>query len=353
MTTPQNINELIARMKSQISEKTAQTISNDAPVTEGGAKPVKEEDKKSDPEVTEDNPSGAFEVNPSKESKPEQETGAAAIGKPGYTEEPSTKETTSDNAMTKTKPGEGSSVAKQAEELLALVRDGIEEPKKAEPKKDEPKVNEDKKVNETKKAEGPDFELTTDVLAKVAAVMLADEEGAEFVQNQLVKNAGAEAATEVVEFLNDQFSKARELQEKQEKLAQMGGDIADASIEQAIAQLPPEELAALEAQGAGAGLPAGVPGPVEGAEIPEDITIEDVAEVLSELVQEGTIDEATAEAALAEVIAAAESGGAPVEPAPVEGTPVENVPGGEPSLEAPATDPKLAASEENKPVKKN
>jgi len=78
---------------------------------------------------------------------------------------------------------------------------------------------------------GPHLELTTDVLAKVAALLLSTEEGAMFVEGQLAKAAGAEAAEETLAFLAEQSELA-------EKAAAYDAGVADADalIKQSIYQ---------------------------------------------------------------------------------------------------------------------
>ena len=77
--------------------------------------------------------------------------------------------------------------------------------------------------------QGPHMELTTDVLAKVAALILSSEEGADFVEAELAKAAGAEAAQETLRFLAEQSELA-------EKTAAYDAGAADAEslIQQAV-----------------------------------------------------------------------------------------------------------------------
>ena len=59
-------------------------------------------------------------------------------------------------------------------------------------------------ASEAKKAGALDMELTQDVLAKIAAVMLATEEGTQLAEATLAKAAGAEAAEKTLAFLRAQ-----------------------------------------------------------------------------------------------------------------------------------------------------
>jgi hypothetical protein len=82
-----------------------------------------------------------------------------------------------------------------------------------------------------KQAAGPNLELTTDVLAKIAAHILSTSEGAEYVEGFLAKEAGAEQCREILSFLADQS----ELAEKQAAYDAGQADAA-ALYEQAVYQ---------------------------------------------------------------------------------------------------------------------
>jgi len=82
-----------------------------------------------------------------------------------------------------------------------------------------------------KQAEGLNLELTTDVLAKIAAHILSTTEGAEYVEGVLAKEAGATECREILSFLADQS----EIAEKQAAFDAGSAD-AEALHEQAIYQ---------------------------------------------------------------------------------------------------------------------
>ena len=65
------------------------------------------------------------------------------------------------------------------------------------------------KAAASKSAGALDMELTSDVLAKIAAVMLATEEGTKLAESLLAKAAGAEAAEKTLNFLRDQSELAQ------------------------------------------------------------------------------------------------------------------------------------------------
>jgi len=109
-----------------------------------------------------------------------------------------------------------------------------------------PKVDIKPAAVEAKKAsDGPMLELTTDVLAKIASMVLSTDEGAEYVEGFMAKQAGAEAATETLNFL----AKQAELAEKQAAYEQGQAD-AEALINQAIyaAGVESQKTAAVKAQ---------------------------------------------------------------------------------------------------------
>jgi hypothetical protein len=184
-----------------------------------------------------------------------------------------------------------------------------------------------------KQASGPQLELTTDVLAKIAAVVLSSEEGAKFVEGELAKAAGAQAAQETLAFLAEQS----ELAEKQAAYAQGEAD-AEALIQQVlvesgrqeglkqaaaaeknavyaqlgekIAQAGIEELMAAGQGAAGPGAdvapaemgadPAAAAGAMGGGEAggEQEITPEDLQAALEALVNEGTIQPEEAQAVM-------------------------------------------------------
>lgn len=95
------------------------------------------------------------------------------------------------------------------------------------------------KAAASKSAGALDMELTSDVLAKIAAVMLATEEGTKLAESLLSKAAGAEAAEKTLNFLRDQSDLAQKQAEFEagqrdaialiRKQAEEGEDVVDAA----------------------------------------------------------------------------------------------------------------------------
>lgn len=174
---------------------------------------------------------------------------------------------------------------------------------------------------EAKMAQGPNMELTTDVLAKIAAAILSQEEGAVFVEQMLAKQAGAEAAQEVMNFLAAQSEAA----EKQAAYAAGQAD-ADALIKQAIyakgkadAQAQAknanfEKLGQEVADASMADLTAAQGAGMGGEGGDEEITMEDLAAALEALVSEGTLQPEEAQQ-IVEYIVSQEGGGGEAAPA--------------------------------------
>ena len=195
---------------------------------------------------------------------------------------------------------------------------------------------------EAKQADGPQMELTSDVLSKIAAMVLSTEEGAEFVEGVLAKAAGAEAAQETLMFLAQQSELAEKqaayeagardaealiqqaiyaqgvaagqkqasAQGEQDFFAKLGQQAADASIESLMSQGQGAGSAAGGAGGdlaAGGGLPTGGEGGEGGGE--QGISPEELMQGLEQLVQEGTLKPEEAQAVM-EYIQQAEGGGA-------------------------------------------
>lgn len=198
-----------------------------------------------------------------------------------------------------------------------------------------------------KKSSGPlDMVLTTDVMAKVAAIALSTDEGVKAIEDILLKQAGAEAANKVFEFLAQQSDMAQKQAEYDQGVAdaaalidlqiyeagvkagsagnadadadmffKLGQAAADASLEGA-GSVPGGE----EAAGA-MGAPAeGVEGaPAEGGG--EELSIEDIAQALQSLVEDGTLQPEEAEEVIQALMGEGGEGGAEAgaEGAPAEG----------------------------------
>jgi hypothetical protein len=202
---------------------------------------------------------------------------------------------------------------KLAEEMLISIReyqqklksavDKSAENKTAETKTAENKT-EDKKpgitaevTTDDKSASGLNMELTTDVLAKIAACILSTKEGEEYTEAVLNKAAGAEAAQEMFDFLRQQSG----LADKQAEAAYSQGS-ADA------------EALVKQAQAAMAGAPAAMPVDPAAAGAPQgEATEEDIVAALQELVASGQMDEQTA-AQIMEQLAGGQQAQQPVDP---------------------------------------
>ena len=222
-----------------------------------------------------------------------------------------------------------------------------------------------------KKSAGLNMELTSDVLAKTAAMLLSTDEGVKAVDAMLRKQAGAEAAQVVFDFLGEQAALAekqaafeqgaadaqaeidRQIYEAGVKAGsaqrglfhKLGQAAADASLEgagtvpggaEAAGSMGDAAMAPEGADGAG-----GEPG-AEGGQ--EDVTLEDIAEALQALVADGTLQPDEAEQVLQKLLGE-EGGGEPGAEggAGAEGAgappPVSEAPGA-----APADDTKVASA---------
>ena len=134
-----------------------------------------------------------------------------------------------------------------------------------------------------KKAGALDMELTQDVLAKIAAVMLATEEGTKLAESTLAKAAGAEAAEKTISFLRTQ----NELAQKQAEY--------EAGRRDALALVQKMAQESQDAVGEG--------------------DVEAIANELDAMVQAGEITEDEADQVVIELAQALQGGAAPVEEA--------------------------------------
>ena len=135
-----------------------------------------------------------------------------------------------------------------------------------------------------KKAGALDMELTQDVLAKIAAVMLATEEGTKLAESTLAKAAGAEAAEKTISFLRTQ----NELAQKQAEY--------EAGRRDALALVQKMAQESQDAVGEG--------------------DVEAIANELDAMVQAGEITEDEADQVVIELAQALQGGAAPTEEAP-------------------------------------
>jgi len=166
--------------------------------------------------------------------------------------------------------------------------------------------------------------ITVDMgmLAKIAAITLADEEGQFAVQQALTKRAGAEFAKEVIELLEKQAAE-EQAQYEFEKGAQdaesMIGDLQEAQGAQdaeaalgdaAEAQGAADAEAAL-AGGEGGDVGGGELSPEEAASALDEFSADEIVEAVQDLASEGTIDQETAAAITQAVSEGAQDEGAP------------------------------------------
>ena len=229
---------------------------------------------------------------------------------------------------------------------------------------------------ETKEAGGLNMELTTDVMAKIAALIMSTEEGAKMAEDVMAKAAGAEAAQEAMAFLALQSElaekqaafeqgqadaqalidqqiymagvKAAEDKQSKEFFFKLGQAAADASM----ADLMGGDTGAVggdPAAGAGAtGAPMmGGEGDMGAGDAEGEVTIEDVAAALESLVADGTLQPEEAQQIMAAVAGGGEGGeggDAGAAAAPADAGAAAAAPAGE-GEGAEAEEPKEAAAE--------
>lgn len=300
-------------------------------------KPVGEDAKKPHAEVTQGWPSGAATGGGSDSEKIE---GATALDATQPVAKPCKEPLVSADANAEPKTG-AAKAASIANDLLSSIRNFQEGQKKtaeaaapaAPAAAPAPKAAAAQPTNSV--------ELTSDVLAKIASVILATEDGIAFAEGALTKAAGAEAARETFDFLQKQAAyvqgqndaeamiaglvaqdtemkkqaEAEYLQGQSDaaelikmavsrvqgnrgnaKLTKLAQEVADESVGDEAGGLPPEMAA------------GGMPPEMGSAPADEEISPEELEQALSELVQEGQIQPEAAQAIL-QAIAAAEQGG--------------------------------------------
>ena len=221
---------------------------------------------------------------------------------------------------------------------------------------------------EAKKANTDEIELTTDILAKIASLVISQEEGMELVQKLMAKEAGAEAANELVNFVNEKQAKAEYEQGAADAQAMINQSIYDAGVKDTLAKIAAIEKKSAAGQalsaedqalvklgqelandavadmggamgGAMGGQPPAMPPeamppgmPAEGGG-EQEISVEELAAALDQLVSSGAIQPEDVQKIL-EYLASAEGGqggemppeAAPAEAAPAEAAPAEAAP---------------------------
>ena len=183
------------------------------------------------------------------------------------------------------------------------------------------------KAAASKSAGALDMELTSDVLAKIAAVMLATEEGTKLAESLLSKAAGAEAAEKTLNFLRDQSDLAQ-------KQAEFEAGQRDAL---ALIRKQAEE-------GEGVTDAAAADGGVAGAE--DDGGITEIADTLDAMVEAGEITEDEADQVVVELAQAlTEGAGEPAADTTAEAAAAATGDGGEKAAQAaPAGQPAADAA---------
>lgn len=164
--------------------------------------------------------------------------------------------------------------------------------------------------------EGFDMDLTGEVLAKIAAITLADERGANIARQILNERAGEEACQSAFDFITKQAAAADDYV----KGAEYAEKCAAAVLQRAqpfnarermlekIAQVMGPDMAGMAD---GAGMPEGdaAVSPEE-VGMPEDVSPEEIAAAVEEAVKAGVVDEETAAQIMGELQSAGGEAGA-------------------------------------------
>jgi polyhydroxyalkanoate synthesis regulator phasin len=185
-------------------------------------------------------------------------------------------------------------------------------------------------ATDAKKAGALDMELTSDVLAKIAAVMLATEEGTKLAESLLSKAAGAEAAEKTLNFLREQ----NDLAQKQAEFEAGQRDATIMMLRKAAAEGDQEAAAAL----AEAGLAD------DAAVAADDAGITEIADTLDAMVESGEITEDEADQVVLELAQALQEGDGAGAAAPDAGAAAEGE-GGEAKAAQAAPDAGAAATD--------
>ena len=164
------------------------------------------------------------------------------------------------------------------------------------------------KKDDAKTAGAFDLELTSDVLAKIAAVMLATDEGTKFAEKALSKVAGAVATERTLSFLRKQSAYAEQAVKRAEDTAASTESGAPAEIQQVadaidtlvesgeITEDEADQLVQEIAQTANAQVP-------DGAGVQEEV--KQVADAIDSLVESGEITEDEADQLVQDIAQAA------------------------------------------------
>jgi hypothetical protein len=388
MSTSKTMNDILAETKQFLSikeasfGKEAKEEALDNPGSIPGSnhdKPVGEDAKQKHKEVEQELPPNTHNSNAGAEEAEKLESGHA-MDATETVQDVTKKPMVSNDANAKEA---SAGVNKHAQDLLSLINqvkaDSPQE-KSAEDYKDKKAECEgcdnpecdckDKEASteESKEAaEGQEIELTQEVLAKIACTILSTEEGVDFTEQLLQKEAGAQVARDTMAFLekqaedvekqaaydqgaahadtliNEAFKQAEEDREREVfnagrdsvlKEAQayanadgeidykaLGASVAEQAVKRAQAEMMGIDPAAMDSGiGADEAL-AGMAG--EGAD--DDIAPEELEQALALMVQSGELSPEEVEAIMSQIGAAegaeeaGEAVGAMEEEAPVEG----------------------------------
>jgi hypothetical protein len=170
-------------------------------------------------------------------------------------------------------------------------------------------------TKEAAPADADTIKLDMAMMAKIAAITLADEEGQLAVQQALTKRAGAEFAEEVLDILEKRAAEeqaAWEFEKGAQDAEAMIGDMQEAQGA-ADAEAAMGDLAeANDAAAAEAGAAGDEGGSVEDAAAAlDDYSAEEIVEAVNELAQEGQIPPEQAQAVIEAVTQGAEGEGSP------------------------------------------
>ena len=303
------LNELDARIK--IAEaKTAEDPSNfdSFPGAENDQK-VDSELKKPDPEVKDEGPASRTETTgaePGSDAKVQQdnkyeadEPVLAPEKKPAESADAEAKEASAD-------------VKKVASDILGIIRGSLDKKAKCDPPKANP-ANPAKPAKTEKKAKAQTMSLEDKILDKIASVRMSKQAAASEYDR------GVSDAISLIKSAEEYNRGAADAEALIYKLAQAleeTANSADAAEEGAAAGETPEEAGAADAEAAIADAaqaaqeaPAGDQGAAgAGEDLGGDVTPEEVAEAVQELVQEGQISDEEA-ATIAAQLEGGDAGG--------------------------------------------
>lgn len=320
-----------AQYKKTAGYAPASTVGGDGSGMPGSEcdKPINAGAKESNPEVAD----GLPNTTSGEGTDSERLEGASALDVTQPVASPSKEPLISSDANAEPKTG-AAKTASIANDILASIR-GYQT-KTAAVKPAAPKAPVAAKVA----AAVAPVELTSDVLAKIASVILATEDGVNFAEACLTKAAGAEAAKETLEFLQKQAAYAQGQQDAEamvsEFIAQEQGAEKQASAEFQQGQQDARDLIKLAvhriqtnkgtarlvklaqevadesigdgSEGAAPAEGGGLPPEMASAPADEEISPEELQQALEELVQEGQITPEAAQS-IVDAIQAAEQGG--------------------------------------------